>query len=308
MLNGNSFWEEIKFKIFNSGNTLYQLIFINVAVFLVFGVIQVLLKWFLINPGLSREIQSFLAVSHEPIEVLTKPWTLITYMFLHAGFFHILFNMLIFYWFGLIFQEYLGNKKLLSTFISGGIAGAIVFILAYQVIPLLAQNPVAGGMVGASAGVMAVVVGTATLLPDFTLNLLLLGPVRLKWIALVLVILSFLGTAGSNAGGEFSHLGGALYGFIYIRQLQAGKDIGQWVNTVYDGIKSLFTGTSKSSEKGFKVHHNEKAYAEKSRTYRSEKGKKAKQKEIDRILDKIAESGYDSLTKEERETLFKASK
>lgn len=306
MLSGNSFWEELKYRIFESGNTLYQLIFINVAVFLVFGVVQVLFTWFLVNQSLLAEIQSYLAVSHVPFEVLTKPWTLITYMFLHAGFFHILFNMLIFYWFGMIFQEYLGNKKLLSTFIAGGIAGAIVFILAYQLIPVLAQNPVAGGMVGASAGVMAVTVATATLLPEFSLHLLLIGPVRLKYIALVLVVLSFLGTAGSNAGGEFAHLGGALYGFLYIKQLQKGNDIGQWVITAYDKIKAFFTG-SEGNKGGFKVHHNEKQKST-GKTYRSEKGKKAQQKEIDRILDKIAESGYDSLTEEERDTLFRASK
>ncbi len=306
MVSGNSIWNDIKFNVFESGNTLYQLIFINVAVFLVFGTVKVLLTWFLVNPALLSEIQSYLAVSHEPFEVLIKPWTLVTYMFLHAGLFHILFNMLIFYWFGRIFQEYLGNKRLLSTFISGGIAGAVTFILAYQVIPVLAQNPVSAGMVGASAGVMAIVVAAATLLPDFTLSLILIGPVRLKYIAIVMVLLSFLGTAGSNAGGEFAHLGGAIYGFFYIRQLQKGTDMGQWVNSAYEGLKSLFTG-NKSPQSNFKVHRND-SQSKGYKTYRSEKGKKAQQKEIDRILDKIAESGYDSLTEEERQTLFRASK
>lgn len=305
MPSGSSTWEEWKDRILYSGNALYQLIFAIVAVFLAFRIVQVFLSLFLVDSTLFTTIRSYLSVSNEPIEVLTQPWSLITYMFLHAGFFHILFNMLIFYWFGRIFQEYLGDRRLISTFILGGIAGAIVFILAYQLFPALSQRAAVTGMVGASAGVMAIVVGAATLLPDFSLNLLLIGPVRLKYIAGFMVLISFLGTAGSNAGGEFSHLGGALFGFLYIKQLDKGRDIGEWLMQGVDKIKLAFSGGEGGSESSFKVHRNQKSQY---KTYPAEKDKKAQQKEIDRILDKIAESGYDSLTKEERDTLFNASK
>ena len=241
MPGASSTWEEWKDSILYSGNALYQLIFSIVAVFLVFRVFQVIFSLFLVDSDLFMTIRSYLSVSNEPMEILTQPWSLVTYMFLHAGFFHILFNMLIFYWFGRIFQEYLGDRRLISTFILGGVAGAIVFILAYQLFPALSQRAAVTGMVGASAGVMAIVVGAATLLPDFSLNLLLIGPVRLKYIAGFMVLISFLGTAGSNAGGEFSHLGGALFGFVYIKQLDKGRDIGEWLMQGVDKIKLAFT-------------------------------------------------------------------
>ena len=305
MPGASSTWEEWKDSILYSGNALYQLIFSIVAVFLVFRVFQVIFSLFLVDSDLFMTVRSYLSVSNEPMEILTQPWSLVTYMFLHAGFFHILFNMLIFYWFGRIFQEYLGDRRLISTFILGGFAGAIVFILAYQLFPALSQRAAVTGMVGASAGVMAIVVGAATLLPDFSLNLLLIGPVRLKYIAGFMVLISFLGTAGSNAGGEFSHLGGALFGFVYIKQLDKGRDIGEWLMQGVDKIKLAFTGDGKATNSSFKVHRNEQPQF---KTYPAEKDKKTKQKEIDRILDKIAESGYDSLTQEEKDTLFKASK
>jgi membrane associated rhomboid family serine protease len=306
MPSGSSTWEEWKDKILYSGNALYQLIFAIVAVFLAFRIIQVFLALFLVDSTLFSEIRAYLSVSNDPMEVLTQPWSLVTYMFLHAGFFHILFNMLIFYWFGRIFQEYLGDRRLISTFILGGIAGAIVFILAYQIFPALAQRAAVTGMVGASAGVMAIVIGAATLLPDFSLSLILIGPVRLKYIAGFMVLISFLGTAGSNAGGEFSHLGGALYGFFYIKQMDKGMDLGEWLMQGIDKLKEAFTSSSSDRKSGFKVHRNQEK--PKYKTYPGEKDKKADQKEVDRILDKIAENGYDSLTEEERKTLFKASK
>ena len=305
MMSGNSIWDEIKFKIFQSGNTLYQLIFIIPSVFIGLRLLDVFYWLFTRQVTVVNTVNEYLAVPHDPIQVLTKPWTLITYMFQHADIWHILFNMLIFYWFGRIFQEYMGNKKLLSTFIVGGIAGALIFIIAYQVFPALSNTAVDANMVGASAGVMAVVVATATLLPDFKLNLLLLGPVSLKYIAMFMVVISLLGSAGANAGGQISHIGGALYGFIYMRQLQKGTDIGEWFTNLYDSIKSLFSGVRTKSN--FKVHRNEERQKT-HKTYPGEKDKKREQKEIDRILDKIAESGYDSLTKEERDKLFKASK
>jgi hypothetical protein len=214
-------------------------------------------------------------------------------MFLHAGIFHILFNMLWLYWMGQIFEEYLGNKRTIGLYLLGGLAGAFLFVLFYNIFPLFTQQPglVEGSTtVGASAAVMAVVIATATLLPDYTIFLMFIGPVRLKWIALFIVILDFLGIAGLNAGGEISHLGGALFGFVYIKQLQRGND---WVGVftkIFDRFKpkSKLTVTSKNNAKN--------------------SSNKPRQDEIDRILDKISQSGYDSLNKQEKEILFRASK
>ncbi|MBS1504456.1 MAG: rhomboid family intramembrane serine protease [Bacteroidetes bacterium] len=217
-------------------------------------------------------------------------WTPLTYMFMHAGVFHILFNMLWLYWIGQIFEEYLGNKRTIGLYILGGLTGAFFFVFFYNVLPLFANDPVlvaASTVVGASAAVMAIIVATATLLPNYTIFLMFLGPVKLKWIVLFIVVIDFIGISGFNAGGELSHLGGALFGFIYIKQLQRGND---WVG--------FFTNIfNKKSKLKVAAKNNSKNSANKPR-----------QEEIDRILDKISQTGYESLSKQEKEILFRASK
>lgn len=298
MFGRTSIWEDFKSRILKQGDILTRLIFINAAVFVLINLLKVFLVLFQLDMTIYIVIWNFLAVSADPMKVLVKPWTIITYIFVHSGFFHILWNMLILYWFGRVFREFLGDKKLLSTFLIGGIAGAIIFLIAYQVFPFLLTDIPPMGMVGASAGVLAVLVASATLVPDYTFHLLFFGPVRIKYIALVLVIIDLISLAGSNAGGHFAHIGGAIYGYVYIRQLQRGNDLGQWLITLIDKIKLAFTPT-KSHSSNFKVHRNKKP---------GKSPENMNQKEIDRILDKIAESGYDSLTDDERDILFKASK
>lgn len=299
MFENNSIWNDFKYNVIQNGNTLTYLILINVIVFVLINLLKVILVLMQVNVGLYNAIWSLLAISAYPTEVLTKPWTIFTYMFVHSGFFHIFFNMLIFYWFGRIFREFLGDKKLLSTFMVGGLAGAAVFLIAYQIIPLLINSKPMLGMVGASAGVLAVLVAIATLLPDYTMHLLFFGGVKLKYIALVLVIIDLLSLAGSNAGGHFAHIGGALYGFIYIKQLNKGNDIGKWFTDAWDGVVNFFKSIGKKrSASNFRVHRSDTV----------SRPKNVNQNEIDRILDKIAESGYDSLSEDEKDTLFKASK
>jgi hypothetical protein len=209
-------------------------------------------------------------------------------MFMHASVFHILFNLLWFYWFGQIFEEYLGKNRTLGLYLMGGLTGAFFFVLCYNTVPFYTQLNVAYGstLVGASASVMAIIVATATLLPDYTIPLILIGPVKLKWLALFFVVVDFLGITSANAGGELSHLGGAFIGFVYIKQLQNGHD---WIA----GITNLFKPRPK-----LKVvsKNNSRSYNDLPR-----------QEEIDMILDKISKSGYDSLTKQEKEILFRAS-
>src|SRR5690606_12336830 len=214
-------FEEFKsaFQRYNNGHV--QLIIINLAVFVVMGVVMVVTRvsgfdsvWFTLHDQF--QIPARFA------EFITRPWTIFTYMFMHdlQGILHILFNMLILYWFGRLFVEYLGSDKMIALYLLGGIAGGIAYLLAYNTIPFYVDQSTAVriGIVGASAAVNAIVVATATLVPNYTFFLLFIGPVRIKYIAGVIVFLSFLGAVGTNAGGNIAHLGGALIGYVYMKQ------------------------------------------------------------------------------------------
>jgi membrane associated rhomboid family serine protease len=232
-------------------------------------------------------------------EFITRPWTLITYMFAHSmwDIFHILFNMLVLYWFGRVFVEYLGSDKLIALYILGGLTGGIAYLLIYNLNPEFFGN---AGMVGASGAIYAIVVGTAVLLPNYTFFLLFFGPVKIKYIAMFYVILSLLYVRqGVNLGGNIAHLGGALMGFIYIKQLQAGVNWGGWITVTLDWFKDLFKEKPK-----VKVTYRSEAPQKSA----SKKASKTSQEEIDAILDKISDHGYESLTKDEKEKLFNASK
>jgi len=283
----SDFWGYIRFKLFQSGSKLGLLITVNVAVFLLIN-IPVKLGF----TGLAEWSDHYLAMPAALPRLIKVPWTIITYMFMHDGFLHILFNMLWLYWFGQLFEEYLGHKRTLTVYFLGGLAGAFFFVASYNIFPMFANSPLLGGtvIVGASAGVTAIIIATATLLPDYEIFLMIIGPVKLKWLALFFIAMDLLGVASTNAGGEIAHLGGALLGFVYIKQLRSGND---WANP----INKLFTPRPK-----MKVAAG------------GADGKKAsgpalpRQDEIDRILDKISQNGYDSLSKQEKETLFRASK
>lgn len=296
--------DEFKNAFSKPRNAHVQLIIINLVVFVVFAIIMVF-STFLKGDAFFTVIHNQFQIPVSFVEFLSRPWTIITYAFMHDlnGIMHIVFNMLVLYWFGRLFVEYLGSDKLIAVYVLGAISGAIAFLLAYNTIPVFVEQVATygGGMVGASAAVDSVVVAAATLLPNYTFHLLLLGPVRIKYIAMVTVFLSFLGTVGSNAGGNFAHLGGALIGFIYIKQLQAGVNWGAWVTATLDWIKSLFESKPK-----VKVTYRK---ADEPQATAATSGKvKASQEEIDAILDKISDHGYDSLSKTEKEKLFNASK
>ena len=276
-------WEEIRYKVLHSGSKLNLLIGINVAVFLVLGIFGVFEKLSTTHSVVNETLYSYLALPSYLPKLLTHFWTPISYMFMHDGIWHIVMNMLWFYWMGSIFEEYLGAKKLFALYFLGGILGPLFFVLSYNVFPLFAAERVGGTVVGASASIMAIIVGTATLLPNYTIFFMFIGPVRLKWLAAIFVIIDLLSLAGSNAGGAFAHIGGALMGFVYIRQLQKGNDIG-------DRVSKLFKPKSKLKV----VYKNSK-----------NTNTKPQQDEIDRILDKISSSGIDSLNKQERDTLSK---
>ncbi len=282
-------WQNIQFKMLRSGSRINLLIGINVIVFLAVNIPAVFERLFLGHDILTAYSNDYLLLPSYLPKLLTRFWTPLTYMFMHAGIFHILFNMLWLYWMGQIFEEYLGNKRTIGLYLLGGLSGALFFVLFYNIFPLFTQTGLVNGstVVGASASVMAVIIATATLLPDYSISLMFIGPVKLKWIAIFYVVIDFLGVAGPNAGGEIAHLGGALFGFIYIKQLQRGND---WIGAII---------------KVFKPRPRLKVVAK-----NSDKNSNSlpRQEEIDRILDKISKSGYESLSKQEKEILFRASK
>ncbi len=294
---------DLKTKFWTNGSMLYRLITVNVVVWFVVLLLNILAKYFI--PALEpfRGGAFFLATTSDLTQLLYKPWTIVTHMFTHEGFFHLFFNMLILYYFGQRFLEFFGAKKLLATYIMGGLWSFLSFTLLFNLSPVLPSNTIA---VGASGAVMAILIGLATYMPDSTFRLLLIGPVKLKWIALVYVLVDLIGLNGlSNIGGHAGHLGGALYGFLLMYQMRNGKDIGMWFENFLDWLTNLFR-----KRPDLKVK-----YKKKERTTRVPKSdeeynaeKLAKQKKIDKILDKISKAGYDSLTKDEKDYLFRNSK
>lgn len=302
-MQGQSFIEEFKSVWKKPDNGLIQIILINAIVFILINLVRVITSisgnlemysWMLNQLALPSDISTF----------LVKPWTLITYFFTHEGFFHVLFNMLFFYWFGRIIYEFLGNYKLINLYVLGGLIGGLLFILIYNLIPFYDDRVHMSILMGASAGVFAVVVGAATFMPNYTFFLLFLGPIKIKYIAIFYVLLSFFNIDGSNAGGELSHLGGALIGFLYVQQLKKGNDFGQPIISFIQFVKSLFVPKPK-----IKVSYKSSTTSKTGRKQeKTNSAKQVNQDEIDAILDKISEGGYESLTREEKQKLFNASK
>ena len=290
--------DEIKAS-FKEGSSLTKLIYINIAVFVLVNLIDVFFYLFQIQ-GFS--LVDILAVPDNFKELMFKPWTIISYMFLHKDFFHILFNMLVLFWFGKIFLDYLNPKQLLSVYILGGISGAVVYIIAYNGIPVFANMSVHSQALGASASVMAVVFAISFYIPDNVLNLMFIGPVKLKYIALIYIGIDILSLAGDNAGGHFTHIGGALFGFIYIMQFKKGRNIAKGFDKILDSVFSIF---SKRKPK-MKVNYSNSSYTH-SQDVEYNSRKIDEQEEINVILEKISKSGYNSLSSDEKALLFKAS-
>lgn len=284
-------------RFFAKPSVLPRLILVNLAIFLVVYLTSLFLWLFQLNDTTAPNIfAKWFAVPSEPAKLMAKPWTIITYMFLHLGPLHLLFNMWMLYFGGQLFLRYLSERQLLATYIYGGLTGAVVYIAAYNIFPVFLQaNPFAIAL-GASASVLAVLVAIAAWVPNYPVNLLFLGVVRIKYIALVLVIIDFFSIQGSNPGGHLAHLGGALWGISYASLMRKGFDPAALFN-----IHRVFAPKAR-----FRTFPGEtKGRPETDEQYNRRKA--AEQQAIDRILDKIAQSGYDSLNSKEKETLFRSS-
>ncbi len=301
-----SIWKDLK-KEFSYGNMVTRIIIVNVAVFILVNIIKLLLT---VSAGFENSpafdnFYKYLALSGDLWFDLTHPWVFLTHMFLHQGFFHILWNMLFLYWFGQIVGDFIGNQRILPLYLLGGLAGAI----AYLVFANIAYNG-GGYAYGASGAVNAIIVAAAVISPDYIIRLLFLGNVKLKYIAAVVVLLSIIGIADlNNTGGNIAHLGGALFGWFFILKLREGSDMAVPINRFLSKIANFFKNipaTSKSSsKKGPRVVY--KNTSKKQRKAVSDQKELSHQERIDAILDKMRETGFEGLSKEEKDYLFNAS-
>lgn len=300
-------FDDFRSEFSKPNNTLVQLILVNTVVFLVLLLTKVL-STMLSAPDVYVLIRSQLTIPASIGAFLQKPWTLFTYFFTHEDIFHILFNMLFLYWFGRLVDEYLGNRRLVGLYVMGGLAGGLLFLLMFNLVPFFKAQADGPPMLGASAAAFSVAVGAATLLPNYTFHLLFFGPVRIKYIVSFFVVMSIAQSAGANAGGHLAHLGGALMGFFYVKLLQNGSDPGRPIYWLMEGWSNLLR-----PKPPVKVSYRQRSSAPSQASSYASAGSSSPsvatpdQDEVDTILDKIHRSGYESLTREEKQKLFRAS-
>ena len=292
---------------FQSGNTITRLIIVNVAVFLaimVFKLVLLLMDGFNQDKGLFDTIIQYLFLSDDLLWDAKHPWTIITHMFTHVGFFHMLFNMLILYWFGRIAGDLLGDHRMLPLYLYSGLAGALIYLLTA---PLIYEG--GSNLHGASAAIMGIVAAAGMTAPDYQMRLLLLGDVRLKYIVAGLLAIYIIGIANmENVGGHMAHLGGAAFGFFYVHLLRQGHDITRGFNRML----TLFKQPVKPQPRPMKrkvtmeVRHraanrNTDVNPPVNSSYDGD------QQRLDSILDKIKASGYQNLSEEDKKFLHDAS-
>lgn len=293
--------DKIRYKL-QTATVVEKLIALNVIVFVLFYLTKTIAYLFQLP---SDFIMEWLVFPKEPGEYIFKPWSIITYSFLHSGIWHILSNMLILYYAGNYFLSYFPSSKLLTFYFLGVIIGATVYMLSYNLFPAF-QATGKSYLVGASAGVMSVLIGIATRIPQMRIRLLILGSIKFWYIAAFLVVLDIIQIPFGNAGGHLAHLGGAFFGYIYSSQLAKGNDIASGFEKAIAWFLSLFEASKKAKPTMRTVY--KKTNTTPSNPVINKFNKNEKQQKIDSILDKIGKSGYDSLTKAEKDFLFNAGK
>jgi membrane associated rhomboid family serine protease len=292
-------------RFFRSKDILPRLILINVVIWLAISAMRVFSFLFNVpDATLTNYIVDYFALPANPESLLSRPWTLLTYMFLHIDFFHVLFNMLWLFWFGKIFLEFLKSRQLLLIYLLGGMSGGLLYVLFYNVFPVFEKSLDLSFALGASASVMAIVTAISFYVPGYSIQLLFLGRIRIFYIALFLFVLDFFMIRSENAGGHIAHIGGALFGLSYIIASRKGMNFSGVFGRSW--LKNFFRKMRKNK---LKV-----GYTNTSTTYGRpltdddyNLRKAQRQKMIDDILEKISKSGYESLTSEEKEILSKSS-
>ncbi|MDX1477837.1 MAG: rhomboid family intramembrane serine protease [Saprospiraceae bacterium] len=301
-----SILEDVK-QQFRFGNRITRLIIFNTAAFIAVNLVKLI---FTMSAGFQagggfQSFMSWLQLSSDIVHDFTHPWVFITHMFLHLGFWHFLFNMLFLYWFGRIVADLIGDDKVYPLYFMAGLSGALIFLITAPLI-----YPATIPAYGASAAVMGFVVASGVLAPDYVMRLLFIGDVKLKYIVFALVLLDLFSIANlSNTGGHFAHLGGAAFGWLFVVMLRQGSDLSQPFNRLLDWFERLLSGGRKAAKpKKTRVFVRHVRERKGRRASDSGKAPGDDQDRIDAILDKIKASGYESLTPEEKEFLFRASK
>ena len=305
-------------RSFDSSSTLMKIIWVNIGVFILLRLTAIICI-FAGNPDFINVIMAYVQLPSSLPLLLTRPWTLVTYMFAQYDVLHILFNLLWLYWFGTLFMMVATRRQLFALYILGGLGGAILFLLSYNLLPAFAYRNAM--LIGSSASVIAIVTATAILMPDFRMHLLLIGSISLKWIAIATIVLVLIGVTGSNAGGEIAHIGGVAVGALYGLRMKRGHDITRPFNQAFDRLANLWNRFAATVSGSFTSPRPRKTPKDKSRTARSTSTgsprptsgnrpqcAQSDREELDSILDKIKKSGYSALTPEERQRLFDVSR
>lgn len=287
----NNIIDDLK-RHYKFGGMAQRLIYWNIACFLVS-----LVFFYQFKVG-AFDFPNWIALSSEPAIFIRKPWTLLTYAFFHDGFGHIFFNMIVLNFSSTLFLTFFNQKQLLGLYVLSAIFAGLAFVFGYYLLNITAS------IVGASGAIMAVLVATTTYSPLMNVRLLFIGNVKLWHITLVVLVIDLMQIRLDNSGGHIAHLAGAFFGFGFIKLLQSGTDLSTIVSSVIDFFVNLFRKSPSTPFK--KVHKNYKKPTERTTSRIVTKDKT--QQQIDEILDKISRSGYDCLTKEEKEFLFKAGK
>ncbi len=304
-----SIFDDIK-REFDYGHMINRLIIINCAFWLLISVVWLVTT--LANgwetPGFYTDFVHFFSASTSLQHTLLHIWTPLTYMFTHEGFFHLFWNMIILFWFGRIFGDLLGDRRVLPVYLLGGLAGAVFYWLLMPFAPGEADR----FMIGASGAVLCILVAAGATAPDYVIRLFLLGNVKLKWIVAAVCLINILGMGVlDNIGGTFGHLGGITMGFLYVNQLHNGRDLAEPINRWIDKISNFFRGIGEKrtakNRPGPKVAYRNKNAQRNAGKSQPTRNSVSHQEQLDTILDKIKDRGYESLSKEEKAFLFNAS-
>lgn len=316
----NSIWNGIR-NDFRGGDTVMKLLFVNIGVFLAVNVLMYLFFWAIFGSGFAEpweKARLWLALPHEPFSLLTRPWTFITYMYTHQDFGHIFWNMFALYWFGAIFRDVVGGRFTFAVYTMGGLMGALFFLGYAWSATAMNQTRSLGPLLGASAAVEALIVAAAATAPYYRVFVFLIGPVRIVYIALFTIVLFLIDLPNNNTGGQFTHLGGVAFGFLYAYGNRKGWNLGERFNKLIDGLVGLMPWSKPVKRRPQMQAHRNPARATATAAAGNTFGRAVRgvhlpdsrinQERIDAILEKIKQSGYSSLSEEEKEYLFRASK